>query len=165
MTAWYDKATFYHMYPLGMTGSPFANPYPVSDGAADGTNRDVSADSRMDELMLWIPYLESLHISAIYIGPRTAMIPAISGSSTGGWEPTSRSDLSWTAAMSMASASSWTAYSTTPVANFSPSATCRRTVTSPLTPDGTGTSISAGAARSAIPSATNPGTASGSFPA
>ena len=69
MTAWYDKATFYHMYPLGMTGSPFANPYPVSDGAADGTNRDVSADSRMDELMLWIPYLDSLHISAIYIGP------------------------------------------------------------------------------------------------
>ena len=64
MTAWYDKATFYHMYPLGMTGSPFANPYPVSDGAADGTNRDVSADSRMDELILWIPYLESLHISA-----------------------------------------------------------------------------------------------------
>ena len=69
MTAWYDKAIFYHMYPLGMTGAPFANPYPVSDGAADGTNRDVSADSRMDELMQWIPYLESLHISAIYIGP------------------------------------------------------------------------------------------------
>lgn len=69
MTAWYDKAIFYHMYPLGMTGAPFANPYPVSDGTADGTNRDVSADSRMDELMQWIPYLESLHISAIYIGP------------------------------------------------------------------------------------------------
>ena len=69
MTAWYDKATFYHMYPLGMTGSTFANPYPVPAGAADGTNRDVSADSRMDELMQWIPYLESLHISAIYIGP------------------------------------------------------------------------------------------------
>ena len=48
MTAWYDKAIFYHMYPLGMTGAPFANPYPVSDGTADGTNRDVSADSRMD---------------------------------------------------------------------------------------------------------------------
>lgn len=68
MTAWYDKAIFYHMYPLGMTGAPFANPYPVSDGTADGT-RDVSSDSRMDELMQWIPYLESLHISAIYIGP------------------------------------------------------------------------------------------------
>ena len=49
MTAWYDKAIFYHMYPLGMTGAPFANPYPVSDGTADGT-RDVSSDSRMDEL-------------------------------------------------------------------------------------------------------------------
>ena len=68
MTAWYDKAIFYHMYPLGMTGAPFANPYPVSDGTADGT-RDVSSDSRMDELMQWIPYLESLHISALYIGP------------------------------------------------------------------------------------------------
>ena len=31
MTAWYDKAIFYHMYPLGMTGAPFANPYPVSN--------------------------------------------------------------------------------------------------------------------------------------
>lgn len=39
MTAWYDKAIFYHMYPLGMTGAPFANPYPVSNGTADGTNR------------------------------------------------------------------------------------------------------------------------------
>lgn len=68
MTAWYDKAIFYHMYPLGMTGAPFANPYPASDETADGT-WDVSADSRMDELMQWIPYLESLHISAIYIGP------------------------------------------------------------------------------------------------
>ena len=68
MTAWYDKAIFYHMYPLGMTGAPFANPYPVSDETADGT-WDVSADSRMDELMQWIPYLESLHISALYIGP------------------------------------------------------------------------------------------------
>ena len=54
MTAWYDKAIFYHMYPLGMTGAPFANPYPASDETADGT-WDVSADSRMDELMQWIP--------------------------------------------------------------------------------------------------------------
>ena len=35
MTAWYDKAIFYHMYPLGMTGAPFANPYPASDETAD----------------------------------------------------------------------------------------------------------------------------------
>ena len=44
MTAWYDKAIFYHMYPLGMTGAPFANPYPVSDGTADGT-RDISSEN------------------------------------------------------------------------------------------------------------------------
>ena len=69
MTAWYDKAIFYHMYPFGMTGAPFANPYPVSDKTTNGAHTDVSADSRMDELMQWIPYLESLHISAIYIGP------------------------------------------------------------------------------------------------
>ena len=46
--------------------------------------------------MQWIPYLESLHISRFTSDrclnhPRTAMIPAISGSSTGGWGPTSRS--------------------------------------------------------------------------
>ena len=69
MTAWYDKAIFYHMYPLGMTGAPFANPYPVSDGTTEDAHTDISADSRMEELMQWIPYLESLHISAIYIGP------------------------------------------------------------------------------------------------
>ena len=69
MTAWYDKAIFYHMYPLGMTGAPFNNPYPVSGRTTGDTHTDVSADSRMDELMQWIPYLESLHISAIYIGP------------------------------------------------------------------------------------------------
>lgn len=69
MTAWYDKAIFYHMYPLGMTGAPFANPYPVPDGTVDDAAMNVPAGSRMDELMQWIPYLESLHISAIYIGP------------------------------------------------------------------------------------------------
>ena len=170
MTAWYDKATFYHMYPLGMTGSPFANPYPVSDGAADGTNRDVSADSRMDELMLWIPYLESLHISAIYIGP-------LFESSTHGYDTRDfrlidrrlGTNVSFRSFVDCCHEHGIRVVVdgvfNTPVANFSPSATCRRTVTSPLTPDGTETSISTGAARSAIPSATNPGTASGSFPA
>ena len=56
MTAWYDKAIFYHMYPLGMTGAPFNNPYPVSGRTTDDTHTDVSANSRMDELMQWIPY-------------------------------------------------------------------------------------------------------------
>ena len=56
------------MYPLGMTGAPFANPYPVSNGTADGTNRDVSADSRMDELIQWIPCFDRQNacISSIF---------------------------------------------------------------------------------------------------
>lgn len=55
MTAWYDKAIFYHMYPLGMTGAPFANPTPSPMGQRMAQTGDVSADSRMDELMQWIP--------------------------------------------------------------------------------------------------------------
>ena len=97
MTAWYDKAIFYHMYPLGMTGAPFNNPYPVSGRTTGDTHTDVSADSRMDELMQWIPYLESLHISTsdrCLNHQHTAMIAAISGSSTGGWGPMLRSELS-----------------------------------------------------------------------
>ena len=69
MTAWYDKAIFYHMYPLGMTGAPFANPLPRLRWGSGWHKQGRSADSRMDELMQWIPYLESLHISALYIGP------------------------------------------------------------------------------------------------
>ncbi len=70
MTAWYDKAIFYHMYPLGMTGAPFANPYPVSDGTADGT-RDVSSDSRngrtdaVDSLFREPAYFRDLHRTAV----------------------------------------------------------------------------------------------------
>jgi len=143
MTAWYDKATFYHMYPLGMTGSPFANPYPVSDGAADGTNRDVSADSRMDELMLWIPYLESLHISAIYIGP-------LFESSTHGYDTRDFRLIDRRLGTN---------------GSFRSFVDCCHEHGIRVVVDGTGTSISAGAARSAIPSVTNPGTASGSFPA
>ena len=25
MASWYDKAVFYHIYPLGMLGAPFVN--------------------------------------------------------------------------------------------------------------------------------------------
>ena len=46
MTAWYDKAIFYHMYPLGMTGAPFANPYPRlrwGSGCTNGTFPPIPA--------------------------------------------------------------------------------------------------------------------------
>ncbi len=31
MASWYDKAVFYHIYPLGMLGAPFVN---TEDAAA-----------------------------------------------------------------------------------------------------------------------------------
>ena len=53
---WYEKAVFYHMYPLGMTGAP-------------KQNIETEAESRFGELNLWIPHVKSLNCSAVYIGP------------------------------------------------------------------------------------------------
>ena len=41
MASWYEKAVFYHIYPLGMLGAPFAN---TEDAAAD----------RFPELDKWV---------------------------------------------------------------------------------------------------------------
>lgn len=56
MNTWYEKAVFYHMYPLGMTGAPKQN-----------TTEEVV--NRFEELNQWIPHIRSLGCSAIYIGP------------------------------------------------------------------------------------------------
>ncbi len=56
MSTWYEKAVFYHMYPLGMTGAPFYNDSPFT------TNR-------FEELDRWIPHIKKLGCTAIYIGP------------------------------------------------------------------------------------------------
>ncbi|MDO5550102.1 MAG: alpha-amylase family glycosyl hydrolase [Lachnospiraceae bacterium] len=56
MNTWYEKAVFYHMYPLGMTGAPKQN------------TEETIAD-RFEELDQWIPHIQSLGCSAIYIGP------------------------------------------------------------------------------------------------
>ena len=57
MSTWYEKAVFYHIYPLGMTGSPRENisTEPVAH--------------RFLELEQWIPHLKKLGMTAIYIGP------------------------------------------------------------------------------------------------
>lgn len=54
--SWYEKAVFYHMYPLGMTGAPKQNAEPA---AAD----------RFVELNQWILHIKELNCSAVYIGP------------------------------------------------------------------------------------------------
>ncbi|MDO4328341.1 MAG: alpha-amylase family glycosyl hydrolase [Lachnospiraceae bacterium] len=56
MSTWYEKAVFYHMYPLGMTGAP-------------KQNTEETIVDRFEELDQWIPHIQSLGCSAIYIGP------------------------------------------------------------------------------------------------
>ncbi len=61
MSTWYEKAVFYHMYPLGMTGAPAVNFSPA--------DTEVPASHRFQELSAWIPHIKKLNISAVYIGP------------------------------------------------------------------------------------------------
>lgn len=56
MSTWYEKAVFYHIYPLGMTGAPMQN---TEDAVTD----------RFPELDQWIPHMQELGCSAVYIGP------------------------------------------------------------------------------------------------
>lgn len=56
MNTWYERAVFYHIYPLGMTGAPMQN---TEDAAA----------GRFTELDQWIPHMRDLGCSAVYIGP------------------------------------------------------------------------------------------------
>lgn len=57
MAAWYETAEFYHIYPIGLTGAPRRR---ESDEVVH----------RMDTLTReWLPHIEKLGCSAIYIGP------------------------------------------------------------------------------------------------
>ncbi len=56
MATWYEKGIFYHIYPLGLTGAP-------------KQNQETKVVNRFKELENWIPYIQSLHCNAIYIGP------------------------------------------------------------------------------------------------
>lgn len=56
MHTWYEKAVFYHMYPLGMTGAPFHN-------------TEDAASRRFEELDRWVPHMKELGCNAVYIGP------------------------------------------------------------------------------------------------
>ena len=52
----YNETVFYHIYPLGMTGAPFDNPY----GDPVGRIKDIEK---------WIPHIKEIGCGAIYIGP------------------------------------------------------------------------------------------------
>ena len=54
--AWFDSAVFYHMYPLGMV-------------SAEKTNEDGPVRHRFPALTAYLPYLRTLGVNAVYIGP------------------------------------------------------------------------------------------------
>ena len=56
MGRWYEEAVFYHMYPIGMTGAP-------------RRNESEEIVHRFPELEEWLPHIDSLGCTAIYIGP------------------------------------------------------------------------------------------------
>ncbi len=56
LAAWYEETVFYHMYPLGMSGSPMEN-------------KGTEVIHRFKELTKWIPHIEQMGCNGIYIGP------------------------------------------------------------------------------------------------
>lgn len=54
--AWFDEAEFYHIYPLGMTG-------------AQKENHQEEVSHRFGQMNAWLPHIEQLGCTAIYIGP------------------------------------------------------------------------------------------------
>ncbi len=57
MNHWADDAIFYHLFPLGSTGAPPRNDF-VS-----------SPSSRLNDLHVWLPYLQGLGVNALLLGP------------------------------------------------------------------------------------------------
>ena len=55
-STWYEKAVFYHIYPLGLLGAP-------------KQNREGAVFDGMSELECWIPQMKALGCTGLYIGP------------------------------------------------------------------------------------------------
>lgn len=54
--SWYNEAIFYHIYPLGLTGSPKQNDY-------------TEPVHRLNTLLPWIDHIKEIGCTALYIGP------------------------------------------------------------------------------------------------
>ncbi|MFP4441536.1 MAG: alpha-amylase family glycosyl hydrolase [Spirochaetia bacterium] len=54
---WIDNRVFYHIYPLGACGAPGENKY------------EAGPVYRLDKIRGWINHIESLGITAVYLGP------------------------------------------------------------------------------------------------
>ena len=60
MRAWYEKAVFYHIYPLGLLGAPKENFSPDKEPVCPAPLRNLEP---------WIPHMKELGCNALYIGP------------------------------------------------------------------------------------------------
>lgn len=56
MAPWFEEAVFYHMYPIGMSGAP-------------RENRQTEIAHRFPRLEKWLPHIQELGCTGIYIGP------------------------------------------------------------------------------------------------
>ncbi len=56
MSKWYETASFYHIYPLGLSGAPFVNPR-------------TGVEHRLRDMMPWLDHIASIGCDALYIGP------------------------------------------------------------------------------------------------
>ena len=54
--AWFDEASFYHIYPLGLCGAPQKNDY-------------GQVCHRLQSLYPWLDHIEKTGFNALYIGP------------------------------------------------------------------------------------------------
>ena len=54
--SWYNEAIFYHIYPLGLTGTPKQNDY-------------TEPVHRLNTLLPWISHIKEIGCNALYIGP------------------------------------------------------------------------------------------------
>lgn len=57
MTHWFNKALFYHIYPLGFCGAPLTN---------DGISQPIN---RLSNIQGWLDHIQSLGVNALYLGP------------------------------------------------------------------------------------------------
>lgn len=56
MKKWYETASFYHIYPIGLTGAP-------------RVNEGSEVMHRLPELLPWLEHIREIGCSALYIGP------------------------------------------------------------------------------------------------
>ena len=69
MSAWYEKAVFYHIYPFGLLGAPKENRRNEEQKQEPSPNDTDPAAGSFNRLTPWISHMQKLGCTALYIGP------------------------------------------------------------------------------------------------